>query len=608
MEANLQSNFNVGFTNMKSDVLIHLTQWQYWWWFWFSLLWAFYYLMILKMVRFRSLKFRPRIATTLRPHGKWGDLIICIIPVSWCANIITNSNFILRMIEWQSESGLLTVRIRGKQWYWVYKFELKTFTDVFTVPKNIGHNKWQISTPSDLQVADDYLHVLQLRSQNRWVKSYWDELTQEVAKSKDFNLISPQEQLRFNFFKTYNQDYMYTNMALIDFNNYVLHSFSNPDYLEIMSKYPEQGLPIKEQLFPIMGKLYVMFTGSGDDDKDLSIYDNISPATDLSDYNSNYDYTSFYEKLEEDVERDFESETNFEVVESESSVDNNVADKSEEDADEEVEDVSDSEFFHISKKGFENFIDLRFISERNQHPSEFNDLDLVGKFDEIYDLDRDSLEDSSDFSIFSENENFINYRYKTPKDITDPSMLNIEHTYDVKQSEILFNIGHIYMRPLSYDNILLRGGFYNNFAVRFNNKKTSWDDLSGQLSFDESFINSLDSDSVNDTRLDYVNKVDLFSNLFEDQVKFKSPTNNSFYYNYSDFSDFDKVSRKSQGSTSPLRLIKYPVSNKTNFDFDSDTLELFRFRFNESESSSKHRITPNSSYLTIRQKRYFYSR
>jgi hypothetical protein len=45
------------------------------------------------------------------------------------------------MIEWQSESGLLTVRIRGKQWYWVYKFELKTFTDVFTVPKNIGHNK-----------------------------------------------------------------------------------------------------------------------------------------------------------------------------------------------------------------------------------------------------------------------------------------------------------------------------------------------------------------------------------------------------------------------------------------------------------------------------------
>jgi hypothetical protein len=45
------------------------------------------------------------------------------------------------MIEWQSESGFISVRIRGKQWYWVYKFELKTFTDLFTIPKNVGHNK-----------------------------------------------------------------------------------------------------------------------------------------------------------------------------------------------------------------------------------------------------------------------------------------------------------------------------------------------------------------------------------------------------------------------------------------------------------------------------------
>jgi hypothetical protein len=41
-----------------------------------------------------------------------------------------------------------------------------------TVPKNVGRNKWQISTPGDLQVADDYLHILQLRSQNKWVKNY----------------------------------------------------------------------------------------------------------------------------------------------------------------------------------------------------------------------------------------------------------------------------------------------------------------------------------------------------------------------------------------------------------------------------------------------------
>ena len=205
-EVSLQNNFNVNFSNLKSEVLIHLTQWQYWWWFWFSFLWAFYYLIILKIIRFRTLKFRPRLATTFRPHGKWGDLLVCVIPISWCANIITNSNLILRMIEWQAESGLLTIRIRGKQWYWIYKFELKTFTDIISIPKNVGRNKWKITTPGDLQVADDYLHILQLRSQNKWIKKYWKDLTEKYEKNKNFHINSIQEQLKFDFYKSFNNN------------------------------------------------------------------------------------------------------------------------------------------------------------------------------------------------------------------------------------------------------------------------------------------------------------------------------------------------------------------------------------------------------------------
>jgi len=204
-ETIVQTNFHIGFSNNKSDVLIHLAQWQYWWWFWFTWLWSFYYLTILRVVRFRTLKFKPKIATTQRPHGKWGDLLICIIPVSWCSNILSNSTFILRMIEWQAEAGLFTVRIRGKQWYWIYKFELKSFTDILTVPKNVGRNKWSIYTPGDLQTANDYLHVLQLRSQNKWVKKYWNKYLVDTGKSQNFHLISPQEQLRYNFKKNLEQ-------------------------------------------------------------------------------------------------------------------------------------------------------------------------------------------------------------------------------------------------------------------------------------------------------------------------------------------------------------------------------------------------------------------
>lgn len=104
------------------------------------------------------------------------------------------------MIEWQAESGLFTVRIRGKQWYWIYKFELKTVTDILTAPKNIGHNKWRITTPGDLQSSDDYLHILQLRAQNKWVQKYWKTELTKSPKIKKFHIVAPQEVLTYNFY------------------------------------------------------------------------------------------------------------------------------------------------------------------------------------------------------------------------------------------------------------------------------------------------------------------------------------------------------------------------------------------------------------------------
>jgi heme/copper-type cytochrome/quinol oxidase subunit 2 len=199
-EVIVQSNFHIGFSNNKSDVLIHLAQWQYWWWFWFSFLWSFYYLLVFRFIRFRTLKFRPRIATTLKPHGKWGDLLVGIIPVSWCANILSNANFLLRMIEWQNEGGLFTIRIRGKQWYWVYKFEVKTFVDILTAPKNIGRNKWCLYTPGDVQTSNDYMHIIQLRMQNKWLKKYWNKYFATETREDNFHLVSADEKLRMFFF------------------------------------------------------------------------------------------------------------------------------------------------------------------------------------------------------------------------------------------------------------------------------------------------------------------------------------------------------------------------------------------------------------------------
>jgi heme/copper-type cytochrome/quinol oxidase subunit 2 len=192
-----QNNYHFGFPTTRTDNLLRITQWQYWWWFWFTYFLVLYYFLVMRLFRFRLLKFRPKIATTIRPHGKWGDLVVCLLPISWCANILSNSNLILRMLEWQAESSLFTVRVRGKQWYWVYKFELKTITDILSAPKSIGHNKWLISTFNDLKLADDYLHIIQLRSQNKWLQQYWTEIFDRNWRNSDFYVSAPQE-LLFN--------------------------------------------------------------------------------------------------------------------------------------------------------------------------------------------------------------------------------------------------------------------------------------------------------------------------------------------------------------------------------------------------------------------------
>lgn len=141
-------NFTFGFPTKQSDMLLHLTHWQYWFWFWFTYYIVLYYFLFLRLIRYRVLKMSPKLTTSFRSHGKWGDLIVCFVPLSWCTNILSNSNFILRMIEWQSESSLFTLRVRGKQWYWVYKFELKTLSDINGTAINIGNNFWRNNTVS----------------------------------------------------------------------------------------------------------------------------------------------------------------------------------------------------------------------------------------------------------------------------------------------------------------------------------------------------------------------------------------------------------------------------------------------------------------------------
>lgn len=171
-EASTQQNFNFGFSTYKSEILIHLSQWQYWWWFWFSMWWALYYFIILRTMTKRTFNFNIAMNTSVRGRGKWGDFLVALIPLSWCCNILINSNFILRMIEWQNESSLFTIRIQGKQWYWVYKYDPNTAQAVMSTPKNIGHNRWRVTSGQESYNADTYYQAIHLAAHLEFQDSY----------------------------------------------------------------------------------------------------------------------------------------------------------------------------------------------------------------------------------------------------------------------------------------------------------------------------------------------------------------------------------------------------------------------------------------------------
>lgn len=132
----------------------------------------------------RTIKFNATINTSIRGHGKWGDFVVAVIPLSWCLNILINSNFILRMIEWQNESSLFTLRVQGKQWYWVYKFDATAAASILTAPKNVGNNRWAVITPSESYISDSYYQAIHLGAQLEYKELYLKYIKEE----KDLHL------------------------------------------------------------------------------------------------------------------------------------------------------------------------------------------------------------------------------------------------------------------------------------------------------------------------------------------------------------------------------------------------------------------------------------
>lgn len=191
-----------------------------------------YFFVILRLVHKRTFQYNPILNTSIRGHGKWGDFLVAIIPLSWCGNILVNSNFILRMIEWQNESSLFTLRVQGKQWYWVYKFDAAAASSIMAAPKNIGNNKWFVSTPQESYCFDNYYQALHLGAQLESKETYLKELKKadltvdytNTVKYSGNLLAVPFSELTNNFFKLQRSEIV-VDLKNNTFNNDDLYNF-----------------------------------------------------------------------------------------------------------------------------------------------------------------------------------------------------------------------------------------------------------------------------------------------------------------------------------------------------------------------------------------------
>lgn len=56
----------------------------------------------------------------------------------------------------------------------MYKFDLRSITDILDAPKNVGRNQWVTTSGSGIESSDSYLYALRSRSFNKELMSYWE--------------------------------------------------------------------------------------------------------------------------------------------------------------------------------------------------------------------------------------------------------------------------------------------------------------------------------------------------------------------------------------------------------------------------------------------------
>jgi len=74
---------------------------------------------------------------------------------------------------------------------------------------------------------------------------------------------------------------------------------------------------------------------------------------------------------------------------------------------------------------------------------------------------------------------------------------------------------------------------------------------------------------------------------------------------FSDIMELGRNAKRSFGNNAPIRLIKYPLGLDLSDDLRaSEDSKILRFRFGNGSNKIRHKLLPQSVFLTVKQKRY----
>lgn len=168
--------------------VLHMSLWHYWLWYSFIVGLTFYFIYVFKSLSFNRADIRGRRATGERRRLAWSELLVCLLPLFWSINIISNAFMYLRVLERTGGYVFVSVQISAYQWGWKYYYGDSVYSKSHNYHYFIGNNKLYTPHPQDYHVHE-LKHVSEAKMNELSVKYGIDEINLlKIMKEYSFNI------------------------------------------------------------------------------------------------------------------------------------------------------------------------------------------------------------------------------------------------------------------------------------------------------------------------------------------------------------------------------------------------------------------------------------